>query len=89
MVTVAESVACSRRVVKEIATGLTLATARKTLTSRQVVISVAAVEILHLAPSEDEQWDPVVWRVCLVLNWSALTGQQEEREEKVSEVEQW
>lgn len=90
VVTVAGSVACLR-VVKEIATGLTLATARKTLTSRQVVvISVGAVEtsILRRAPSEVEQWDLVVWRVCFVSNWSASTEQPEKTEEKEADVEQ-
>lgn len=90
MVTGAGSVACSR-VVKEIATGPTLATARKTLKSRQVVvISVGAVETstLRRAPSEVEQWDPVVRRVCLVLSWSASIGQSEETEGKRAEVKQ-
>ena len=90
VVTVAGSVACSR-VVKEIATGLTLATARKTLTSQQVVvILVGAIEtsILRREPSEVEQWDLVVWRVCLASNWSASTDQPEKTEEKEADVEQ-
>lgn len=90
MVTDAGSVVSSR-VVKEIATGPTLATARRTLKSRQVVvISVGAVETStpRRALSEVEQLDPVVWRVCLVLNWSASTGRPEKPEGKGTEVEQ-
>jgi hypothetical protein len=78
--------------VKAIATGLTLATARKTLTSRQVVAilvgAAAETSILRRTPSEVEKWHLVVWGVCPVLNWSALTGQSEETGEKVAEVEQ-